>query len=163
MEGEWLLAAYFAGWMLVLVSLIPAGRMLLLPGVRLFSAHLLFAAVILADAALFPAVIRGLSSALGTALVLSILSLALRDFWLLAGPGQQLALEVLERLCRDKGIDVERVDGSLVLKRLGTGVRRISLGPWLGLMKMDRRRREPEVDRLGREWARTLFRSPGKP
>ena len=56
-----------------------------------------------------------------------------------------------------------REGDTLILKRLGTAVRETPLLPGLGLVRLDRRRREPEVDRLGREWGRTLSRPPEVP
>lgn len=156
MGGWWLLSAYLAGWILILASPFARGRILLLAGTARFTAHLLLAAAILADAAVFPGGMGHLPVPLGAALVMGAASLAFRDTWILLGPGQERALAVLEHLCREEGVDLVVEDGTLVLKRLGTGVRRVSLAPGLGLVRMDRRRREPEVDRLGREWRRIL-------
>jgi len=162
MGGGWLLAVYAGGWLAILVSPFVRVRILLLPGTHLASAHLLLAGVILADAAVAPAGIPRLAVPLTTAILLAALSRVLRDTWLLLGTGQERALDQLERLCRERGVEVEHHGGTLVLKRLGTGVRRRGFGSGLGLVLLDRRRREPEVDRLAREWRRALSGPKGR-
>jgi hypothetical protein len=153
--GGWgLLGAYLAGWIALLAARFARRRILVLPLGGSYPAHLLLAAAILADAAVFPG--RGIAPPLGAALLMGVLSLALRDVWLVVGRRQQTALDVLEHLCRDRGVDVCRDGDALILKRLGTGVRKSEAGPGLGLVRLDRRRREREVDRLAREWGELL-------
>lgn len=156
MGGWWLLAVYAGGWLAILFSPFIRGRILLLPGTHLASAHLLLAAAILADAAVAPAGMPRLPVPLAVAVLMAVFARLFRDTWLLLGPGQERALDHLEDLCRKRGIEVTRHDGTLVLKRLGTGARRRGFGSGLGLVLLDRRRREPEVDRLAREWGRIL-------
>lgn len=156
MGGWWLLVLYAGGWLAFLVSPFIRGRTLLLPGTHLASAHLLLAAAILADAAVAPAGIRRRMVPLSLAGLMVIFSRVFRDAWLLLGPGQARAVERLEELCRKRGVEVAHREGTLILKRLGTGVTRKGFGRGLGLVVLDRRRREPEVDRLAREWGRVL-------
>ena len=111
---------------------------------------------------IFPSGIAKLPVPLALSLLAAILARALRDFWLLLGPGEERAPAVLEEICARRGIDRAARDGGMVLKRLGTALRRIGLFPGAGLVRLDRRRREPEVDRIGREWGRILWRSGGK-
>jgi hypothetical protein len=161
MGGGRILAAYLALWLLILAAPFLRRRVLLIPGTHLASAHLLLAAAILLDAAVFPSGIAKLPVPLWLSFLAAILARALRDFWLLLGPGEERAPVVLEELCARKGIDLAARDGGVVLKRLGTGVRRVGLIPGAGLVRLDRRRREPELDRIGREWGRILWRSGG--
>lgn len=162
MGGWWLLAIYLALWLLLLASPFLLGRILLIPGTHLASVHLLLAASILLDAAIFPSGMTELPIPLALSVLLTILSRILRDTWLLLGRGGERALAALEDLCARQGIDRARQDGDLVLKRLGTAVRRVPVVPGLGLVRLDRRRREPEVDRIGREWRRILSRPGGR-
>jgi len=161
MGGVRILAAYLALWLLVLAAPFLRRRVLLVPGTHLASAHLLLAAAILLDAAFFPSGIPELPVPLGLSLLAAVVARALRDFWLLLGPGEERAPAVLEAICARRGIDLAARDGGVVLKRLGTGARRVGLLPGAGLVRLDRRRREPEVDRIGREWRRALWRSGG--
>jgi len=163
MGGWWLLAAYLALWLLLIASPFLRGRILLIPGTHLASAHLLLAASILLDAAIFPSGMRELRVPLALSVFLAILSRVLRDTWLLLGRGGDRALGALEELCAREGIDLARHGGGLVLKRLGTIVRCVGVVPGLHLVLLDRRRREPEVDRIGREWRRILSGSGGRP
>jgi len=162
--GGWrLLAACLSLWLLLIASPFLRGRLLLIPGTHLASAHLLLAASILLDAAIFPSGMKDLPFPLALALFLAILSRIFRDGWLLPGRGGERALEVLEDLCAREGIDLARQGGGLVLKRLGTAVRCVRVVPGLHLALLDRRRRGPEMDRIGREWRRALSRSGGGP
>jgi len=162
MGGWWLLAAYLALWLLLIASPFLRGRILLIPGTHLASAHLLLASSILLDAAIFPSGMTELSVPLALAVFLAILSRFLRDAWLLLGRGGERAPGALEDLCAREGIELARHGGGLVLKRLGAAVRCVGVVPGVHLVLLDRRRREPEVDRIGREWRRTLSRSGGR-
>lgn len=161
MGGWWILALYAGGWLAILASPFLRGRTLLVPGTHLVSAHLLLAAAMLADAAVAPAGMRRLPVPLAVAFLMAVFSRVFRDAWPLLGPGQDRAMEQLEELCRKRGVEVARVDRTLVLKRLGTGVTWKGFGAGLGLVLLDRRRREPEVDRLTREWGRMLAGTEG--
>jgi len=163
MGGWWLLAAYLALWLLLIASPFVRGRILLIPGTHLASAHLLLAASILLDAAIFPSGMREMRVPLALAVFLAVLSRILRDTWLLLGRGGDRAQGVLEDLCAREGIEMARQGGGLVLKRLGTAVRCVGVVPGLRLVLLDRRRREPEVDRIGRKWRRILSGSGERP
>jgi hypothetical protein len=159
MGGGWLLGSYAAGWALLLILPFVRGTLLLVQGAQRTSAHLLAAAVILADAAVAPGGIPRLPAPLGACALLIVSSAVLRDTWLLVGARPERGIAVLEEICRVRGVEVARQEKGLVLKRLGTQVREVSLAPGLTLLRMDRRRREREVDRLGREWGRRLSRA----
>ncbi len=163
MGGWGLLAAYLVLWLLRAAPPLLRGRLLLIPNTHLASAHLLLAACLLLDAAVFPSGMEELPVPLALSLLLAILSRIFRDTWLLPGPGGDSAPRVLEELCARRGIQVERLEGSLVLKRLGTAVRCVRALPGIHLVILDRRRRDPEVDRIGREWGRALSGFEAKP
>ncbi len=158
MGGWWLLGIYLAGWALFLISPFLRGRTLLLPGTHLPSAHLLLAAAILADGAIQSEGPAGRAVPLALSLTAALLSFLFRDRWLLLGKSQEISLGLLEEICRRRGVDLVRDRDGLVLKRLGTGVRRAAIVPGVGLVRLDRRRREAEVDRIGREWGQVLSR-----
>lgn len=163
MGGWLLLAAFLVLGLLRAAPPLLRGGILLVPNTRLASAHLLLAACILLDAAVFPSRMEELPVPLALSLLLAILSRTFRDTWLLLGPGGDRAPRVLEELCARRGTRTERREGSLVLKRLGTAVRCVRALPGLHFALLDRRRREPEVDRIGREWGRALSGSGVKP
>jgi len=161
MGGWCLLGGYLALWLLFLASPFLRGRILLLPGTRLASVHLLFAAVLLADAAVFPAEIPALPVPAGVAVLLAALGAAFRDTWLLLGARQARAAESLAEVCRERGIETAREGGWVILKRLGTALRIVPAGPGVSFVRLDRRRREEEVDALGQAWRKRLAREGG--
>ncbi len=161
MGGWWLLGIYLAGWALLLVSPFLRRRTLLLPGTRLASAHLLLAAAILADGAIRPEGPVRSAAPLLLSLAAALAAFLFRDTWLLLGRPHDPPLRLLEEICRTRGVDLVQNRGGLILKRLGTGVSLVALARGVGLVRLDRRRREPEVDRIGQEWRRVLSRRAG--
>lgn len=161
MGGWGIVAAYLGGWLALLAARFARRRKLVLPLGGAYPAHLLLASAVLADAAVLGS--RRIAGPLGVALLLALLSGALRGLWLLVGESPEGALERLELLCGRRGVDASRDGGALVLKRLGAAVRKTWSGPGLGLLRLDRRRREAMLDRLLREWARTPSGSRGRP
>ncbi|HEV8335187.1 MAG TPA: hypothetical protein VGR67_02070 [Candidatus Polarisedimenticolia bacterium] len=162
MGGWWLLGGYLALWLLGLASPFLRGRILLLPGARLASVHLLFAAVLLADAAVFPAGIPALPVPAGVAALLAALGAAWRDTWVVLGTRPARVAESLAETCQERGIETAWEGGRLILKRLGTALRVVPAGPGVSLVRLDRRRREAEVDALGEAWRRRLARGAGR-
>lgn len=159
MGGWWILGLYVAGWLLYLIFPVLRHRLVLVGGDRVPSLHLLLMAALLADAAVFPVGLPVLPAPLTVAGSLLGLSLLLRNTWVLAGIGGEHAMELLVECCRRSGIPVVREDGGrLVLKRHGAALSRRRLLPGLDLVRLDRRRKEPELDRLGVEWRRAVAR-----
>jgi hypothetical protein len=162
MGGGWLLIGYLVLWLLFLAAPFLRGGILLLPGTWLASVHLLFAAVLLTDAAIFPSGIPALPVPAGIAALLAALGAAFRDTWVLLGARQARVAESLAETCRERGIETAWEEGRLILKRLGTALRIVRAGPGVSLVRLDRRRREGEVDALGQAWRRRLAGGAGR-
>jgi len=158
MGGWQILAFYLLAWAVALVSPFFRGRLLLVPGSNLLSAHLLLMAALLTEAALSRDGAPGLGGPLGVAGLLAAASALLRDVWLLVGRGPEGAIDLLEECCARAGIATVREGGRLILKRHGTSVEGNHVLHGVMLVRFVRRRREPEVEQVREAWRRAVGR-----
>ena len=160
--GTWRIVGAFAiGVALGAIWRLVRSRVLLLSGSDLLSLHLLLAAVLLGDAAVFPGDLPALAVPLGIALVGATASLCFRKLHLLTGPGAATAESNLEACGTEMGLDWVREGRRVIFKRQGAAMDRIGEIAGFRLLRLDRRRAEPAVDSLIARWRRSLSGGSG--